>query len=222
MIKELLTKLGSMMSGGVAVDPAKFNDPLALTIAWTPNRRGGANFCTHRLSEIAPERLEFKATATAAVFCAIFAIVGLGIMIAFPAIEWSHGFTSFKPEIIGPMLVGALFAVVGGVMLYAGRAPIVFDKRIGVYWKGRKSPEETFNRSDIKECCELGQIYALQIISERCSSKNGSYYSYELNLVLGDGKRITVVDHGSYSKLREDADKLSAFLGRPIWDGIAQ
>ena len=42
--------------------------------------------------------------------------------------------------------------------------------------------------------------------------------SYELNLVLQDGERLNVVDHGSFDVLREDAAKLGEFLGVPVWD----
>ncbi|MGD9320846.1 MAG: hypothetical protein PVH99_12810, partial [Desulfobacteraceae bacterium] len=47
-----------------------------------------------------------------------------------------------------------------------------------------------------------------------------SYYSYELNLVLRDSKRTNVMDHGDYEKLREDAQTLSQFLEKPVWDAI--
>ncbi|MDP6491172.1 MAG: hypothetical protein QGG69_05335 [Kiritimatiellia bacterium] len=59
-----------------------------------------------------------------------------------------------------------------------------------------------------------------QLLSEYCRSDKSSYYSYELNLVLQDGSRINVVDHGNKTKLREDAATLSEFLGRPVWDAI--
>ena len=203
------------------MDPSRFNDPLALKTGWTPNKSGGSNFCTHRMAEIGPDRLEFKATAAASLFCAVFMITGLGVAVAFTAGQLAHGMRLFSWEIFGAALIGVLFAVIGGIMLYTGRAPIVFDKRSGFYWKGRTSPQESFNAAGIKECAKLKDIHALQIISERCRSKNSSYLSYELNLVLGNGKRLTAVDHGSYPKLREDAEKLSAFLGKPLWDAIA-
>ena len=39
-------------------------------------------------------------------------------------------------------------------------------------------------------------------IRERCTSRNSSYYSYELNLVLDDGSRLNGVDHGNLERLR--------------------
>jgi len=57
-------------------------------------------------------------------------------------------------------------------------------------------------------------------VREHLSSKNGSYWSFELNLVLRDGRRLNVMDHGDYDALRRDADTLAEFLGRPVWDSV--
>ena len=116
------------------------------------------------------------------------------------------------------ILIGGVFATVGGCLLYFGTKPIVFDKVRGVFWKGRKKPGEVFDRRSLKNFTGLEVVHALQIISEYCRGSKSSYYSYELNLVLKDGKRINVVDHGSIRKLREDAEILSKFLSIPVWD----
>jgi hypothetical protein len=39
-----------------------------------------------------------------------------------------------------------------------------------------------------------------------------------LNLILKSGGRINVVDHGNIEKLKEDAQILSSFLSKPVWD----
>jgi hypothetical protein len=119
-----------------------------------------------------------------------------------------------------PMLIGLVFAGVGGGLLYFGTAPIVFDKRERYFWKGRKGPRDVFNPKSLKNLVEIGQIHALQLISEYCRGDKSSYYSYELNLVLEDGKRINVVDHGNLDKVRDQAATLAEFLGRPVWDAI--
>jgi hypothetical protein len=54
--------------------------------------------------------------------------------------------------------------------------------------------------------------------SEFVSGSKNSYHSYELNLVLNDGSRINVVDHGNLERLRSDASTLSRFLDKPVWD----
>ncbi|RWX50781.1 hypothetical protein VU01_12641, partial [Candidatus Electrothrix marina] len=50
------------------------------------------------------------------------------------------------------------------------------------------------------------------------SGNKSSYCSYEINLVLQDGSRINVVDHGKKNRIREDAHALAEFLGKPLWD----
>jgi hypothetical protein len=57
-------------------------------------------------------------------------------------------------------------------------------------------------------------------LTEYVSGNKNSYYSYELNLVLNDGSRINVVDHGNLKQLRSDTQTLSQFLGKPVWDAI--
>ena len=63
----------------------------------------------------------------------------------------------------------------------------------------------------------LSQIHAIQIIPEWVSGKN-SFVSYEINIVLKDFSRHNIVDHGNIKKIREDAEKISMFLGVRMWD----
>ncbi len=61
-------------------------------------------------------------------------------------------------------------------------------------------------------------IHALQLIP----NFDLRYRSYELNLVMSDGKRLHVVVYADRSpnKLREDVTILSRFLGKPVWDAL--
>jgi hypothetical protein len=47
-----------------------------------------------------------------------------------------------------------------------------------------------------------------------------SFYSYEVNLVLKEGKRLSVVDHPTSFLAKEDAQTLSTFLGVDIWANL--
>ncbi|MDD3302814.1 MAG: hypothetical protein PHN31_04600 [Candidatus Gracilibacteria bacterium] len=64
----------------------------------------------------------------------------------------------------------------------------------------------------------INQIHAIQIIKEKVKAKNGSYYSYEFNLILKDSSRINVMDHGNIVKIRSDADQIANRLGLKVWD----
>lgn len=89
--------------------------------------------------------------------------------------------------------------------------PRVFDLSYGYYWRGRiKSGAE--GKELHGEECPLLDIYTVLVISEYCSSgTNNSYYSYELNLVLKNGTRLNVVDHGNKATMLGDAKSLAEF-----------
>lgn len=220
MLKGLAQKLRGLRVETVAFDPAALGDDLARRTEWGPAKSGGASFRTHRLVEVDPTRVEFRATRGAVAFYLIFLLMGLGFAIGFTvaavSADSSQGFPMFLPA-----LIGLVFVAIGGGLMYFGTAPIVFDRRYGEYWKGRVAPNETGNRLELKHHAEFDRIHALQIISERCHSKNSSYYSYELNLVLDDATRMNVIDHGSLDDMRRDAQRLAALLGKPIWDATA-
>ena len=218
MLRDFLLKLKLLGQSKTALDTAKFGDPLALTIEWSPNRSGGTNFRTHKLVEVDFSRVEFKAAIGAILFYALFFFIGLGMGIAF-SIE-NKIIEEFSFESILPVLFSLIFLLAGGLMFWFGTTPIIFDKQVGYFWKGRKSPQDAPEPGSIKTVTLLEDIHALQLLSEYVRGNKSSYYSYEINLVLKDGKRITVIDHGNLKRIREDAQKLSQFLGKPVWDAI--
>jgi hypothetical protein len=218
MFGKLLTKIKQLArERGFHGDPNRFDDPVALQTEWGPAKGGGTNFRTHRLVSTGPERMEFRASLGAKLFYGVFLLVGLGVIAGVASAAIAKGVAGFrKQETIG-ILFGLVFATVGGLLWYFGTAPIVFDRRKGRFWKGRKSPDEVFGKSSLKYFATFEEIHALQLVSEYCSGNKHSYYSYELNLVLADGRRINVIDHG---RIQEDARQLAEFLDKPLWDAI--
>ncbi len=192
-------------------------DPLAAKVEWTPARGGGANFRTSRIVMKDPERLEFRSSLGAKLFCLLFLCSGLAVMILIPISMYREGGLGWNKNTLFPILFGLVFSSVGGGLLYFMARPTVFDRRTGHFWKGWKNPERMLDPEKLNSYTRLNRIHALQILAEYISGKS-SYYSYELNLVLEDGSRINVTDHGDLKKLREDAETLSKFLGKPIWD----
>jgi hypothetical protein len=220
MLNSLLQKLLSLAKKRAAVDPAQFGDPVAEKTAWTPAKRGGANFCTRRFKMKEQYRVVFRPTVGAVVFFLIFAIIGVGVSIGFTLLRVVRDNAPVGTEMIIPAVVGVVFAAVGIGGIVKSISPIVFDLTNGYFWKGRKNPTEEFDLTTRKACVQLGRIHALQIISEYCRGNKNSYYSYELNLVLDDTERINVIDHGNLRKLRQDAQALADFLGVPLWDAV--
>ena len=222
MLKNLIQKLKDIANTrNIPFDPSVFGDPLALQTSWTPAKKGGANFCTHKLVKINPERIEFQASLGAKAFYFLFIIIGFGIMTGFSASIIMSGNSSFKPEVLIPVLFGLVFTIAGCCMFYFGTTPLVFDKYKRAFWKGRsKNDKIMFDRNAFKHYVEFDRIHSLQLIKEYCRNNKSSYYSYELNLVLENTERINVIDHGNPVKLKEDASILAGFLGKPVWDAI--
>jgi len=199
-------------------DPSKFNDPVAEKTEWIPLKRGGTNMKTHNLVEKHPQRVEFKMTVGILLFSILFIIVGVfaGVFISWDVFS---GVAQFTLRDHWPALLFFFsFSGTGLIVLRSGSKPIVFDKHSGFYWKGRTEPDISTAGSEQKDNCRLSDIYAIQILRERVRGDEKSYNSYELNLVKKDGNRLNVVDHGKRDAIRADANKLSEFLGKPVWD----
>ncbi|MFT6213337.1 MAG: hypothetical protein ACJARD_001473 [Alphaproteobacteria bacterium] len=114
--------------------------------------------------------------------------------------------------------------------------PIKFNKKTKCFQKGfsKKLNNTNPRQQDVIKSgffdnisLNMDNIYALQIISETISETTGNsndnhrrtryFKSYELNVVLKDGSRVNILDHGKIERLTEDAQKLSQFLGKPLW-----
>lgn len=186
------------------------DDPVAQSTAWGPLVNGGANFRTRNLVAVDGSRMEFPASLGMRLFAGLFLVVGIGVGVG--GIAGGGWFL---------LLFGAVFASVGGGLLWFATAPVVFDKRQGAFWRGRTAPAETYHRSSLKHYAPLADIHALQILKEHVRGDKNSYDSFELNLVLTDGRRLNVTDHGDYDTLRRNAEVLRAFLERPLWDTVA-
>ena len=195
-------------------------DPVAQKTEWGPCKSGGVSFKTRSLTQPSQHRLEFKPSMIAKVF---------------PIIFLSHALFFLIAQLLTPHLdlLSLIFTIVfslpfvgGGVYLWLKfTRPIIFDRALRSYWKGHKDPERCSERARFDE------IHAVQLISERVhqGSSHGargyrrhgsSYKSYELNLVLRDGRRMNVIDHGSLSVIREDAERVAALLDKPLWDVV--
>ena len=222
MLKELVEKIKKLSRERVPFDSSKFNDPIESQTDWSPLKSGGANFKTHNLVQINSNRIVYKSSIGAKLFYSVFIFVGLALIIGFSLAKNWNDSLDFSFDSIFPILFGSVFAIIGTLLLLYGTKPIVFEKGSGYYWKGRKNPESVYNIHEVKNFTKLKDIHALQIIAEYIRGNKTSYYSYELNLVLNDGSRLNVVDHGNLKKIRQDAQKLSLFLRKPAWDATTQ
>ncbi|SHH56619.1 hypothetical protein [Winogradskyella jejuensis] len=173
------------------------------TVATHPLKSGGSNFRTHKLTEENSCRLVFRPTVFAITFSSIFIFIGLAMLY--------FGYTKYQNNETEYLLFfgGLLFFIVGNIILYHIYQPRVFDKKENIYYKGI-TPNE-------RNSVPLSSIVALQIIGEIIHDDDGSYKSFEINLVLDDSSRKNVTDHGSLKSTIADAQWLSDFLKIPIW-----
>jgi hypothetical protein len=212
MISQLLEELKKLIpKKAMMKDPADWDDPVALKTEWGPLKGGGTNVRTHVMKIQDDGRHVFRPAFGYILFCGIFLVLGLGLLVLIAIND---------PKQWVAMLIGAVFALVGGGMLWFGGRPVAFDRSSGLVWRGWGDPRSDFEhgREVSGTLCRLEEIHALQIIAEVCRGKNSRYKSYELNLVKVDGSRLNVVDHGDIARLRQDAAALGVYLEAPIWD----
>lgn len=222
MFTKFVEKIKTLAKDEPRPTPAAFDDPVARMTEWTPLKSGGANFCTHRLHAVSAYRVEFRPTTGVILFCLLFFLAGLGILIGFGYAWLFHKVAPGQLSFILPTLMGLLFAGLGGALLASQTKPFVFDKLAGQFWTGKGDPSPGYDPDNKKTGTPLHQIQALQLVSERVSGSedHSSYTSYELNLVLKDGHRVNAVDHGNLDTIRRDAATLAGFLGVPLWDAL--
>ena len=189
------------------LDPDSLGDPIALETEWEGVNEGGLNIASHKLVEVSHYRVEFRSTVKVRVVYGVFIAIGLYICI------------SSNSVFSGSVLCGAVFIGVGVLLLFFGSVPFAFDKQLGYFWKGRKDPDEEEKKGSNKTLGRLLDAHAIQLLhkSIRNSGRSSRTDSNELNIVMKDGSRINVLDHGDRPKLLEDAEKLSEFLVQVGW-----
>ena len=156
--------------------------------------------------------MEYRPATGNILFCLPFLGIGLLAFLGLGVFWYLKGFF-LNAYMLLPVAFGSVFVFFDGAFLYRDMVLIVFDRARGFFRRGsKKSP--------------LEDIHALQLIQEECTSGVGSMYanaqffSYEVNVVFRDGRRINVIDYGDLEQTRQEVKKLSNFLGKPLWDAV--
>lgn len=187
------------------LDPACFDDALALQVDWTPLVRGGNNFCTHRArlrQGLRGSTLTFEVTPLVTLVCG--ALVLLGVVLSIGHLLETASVAKAPLLAVAPLA----FSGMGSFFFWQmRRQEACFDRSNQVFMqRGRPMP--------------LREVHALQLLREFVRGNKNSYDSYELNLVCRDGRRLNVIDHSTLHAIRKDARILADYLGVPIWDAI--
>ncbi len=182
------------------------HEPIAQKISWHPIQKDG-NPLTHMILEPIEGTLEFHLDVLSRLFYFSFIILGL-IFTFYATFELlSYNFQSTLWAIpLGFGLTGI------GIYMFSKQAlPHIFDKDKNIYFK----ENENLQREDETP---LDAIHALQIISYTEEEK--AQKQAELNLILKNGKRVYVCSYDSneYERVAKDAEKISQYINKPIWN----
>ena len=219
-----MVKAPALMRQEDEFDPSGFSDPIAKQPEWTP-MEGGASFCTHRLVKVGEDRIEFRPTREGRTFSLVFVLIG-GVLFFALSMGLVTGTMdgTVTPAVLA--VLGCVFTGCGVYGQYLSLTMIVFDRTLGLFWKGRGSMRSAVSGKNVRN---LSDIHALQLLSLHHPSRSGrrggrgmkSYFSHELILVLKDASRVSVVHHGGRQELIQDATILSQSLGLPLWNGLS-
>ncbi len=191
---------------------------------WMPLRGGGQSFKSHMLVKVSDDRLVFKRSLSSSIFYGLSVLAGL-ITMGLSIFGSLLGMSSSGNPLYG-IAFGLLFVGVG-VYLYTKGAPTInLDRKLKALWKGTVDAAVVINKSSIDGYTPLNKLHAVQVIEESVggsgdedSGRSSSYDSYEVNLVMSDGKRVNVLDHGSKKTIDEDSKAIAALFNVPLWDG---
>ncbi|NRB40016.1 MAG: hypothetical protein HRU20_16365 [Pseudomonadales bacterium] len=186
-------------------------DPVADKTHWQVMRGGGANFKTHTLIHTSPHQLLITSSSQMKIFYLVFIAAGINNVV-FNLIKYVQlkglDFALQNPLALFEQFftVGLMFVIVGMAIRYFFAADrFCFDKNTQQLDTGN-------------QLIQLGSLHALQVLEETVGGSDSQVFkSYELNLVLKDGQRLHLMDHGHYSAFNHDAEKLADFLAIPIW-----
>ena len=207
-----------------SVDPSHFGDPVALQTPWSATTVGGASHTSHKLVRITPSRMELHASVEMKLVVFIFLLLTL--------VPTLFAMRDLLTAYLMEAHLEMTFAVLGGLICVplvlvglffeaALRSPAVFDKSKDYFSRGKSSPAP-LDPEHARKTCKISQVHALQLICIRNTHKLDPkvFDSYELNLVLRDGGRVNVFNHGNLEHARAKARMLAGFLAKPLWDAV--
>ncbi|MEP0265203.1 hypothetical protein [Dokdonia sp.] len=199
------------------LNPAIFNHPLAEKTSWEPLKHGGSSHKNVNLIKVDNNTLEYKPNTVSKVFTYLF-LVGPILFLVIRHFVFKND--DNNSEVLF-LLVPIAMTIGGAVTTYFLHRPHKFDKKLGYHYKSYKNPTSKRDIQSSHGWTLLSSVEGIQIIKERVKTKNSSYKSYEINLVLENGSRKNVIDHGNYEAVKKNAKTIADFLGVPYWDAIS-
>lgn len=205
--------------------PPWADDPIAKSIEWTGTAAFGADPSPNpkgamvRIGSVSTTRIEFHPPSTRRWHTAMVFMGVVSYALAFI----STG--SFTTALLAPFICLCL-SVLASLYRRFVADWLVFDKQLGKYWRGKTSPAPATCAVSSEKVGRISDIYALQLIGTRryvgdprmgADSECKEFPTYELNLVLKDRTRLSMVCIDDYGSIDHDARILADFLQRPLW-----
>lgn len=176
---------------------------------------GGGNFKARKLIHESDSRMKVSYSAQGLIFIAIFFLLGLGVL------GWGiqHDLTKTYDILIAGFLVflGGGFVTFSVLMC---EKPAIFDKKMGYFWVGSSKLTDVEKIVQLDRQCRLSDVVAIQTLTKFVDDSDGGCYTHEINLVLKNGHRLSVIVDGDERAVIAEAKKLAVFLeGLPIFSG---
>ncbi|MEO0900077.1 MAG: hypothetical protein AAFY71_26920 [Bacteroidota bacterium] len=198
----------------------RFAHPMAEKVAWAPLKPGGTNVRAEKAVQISAMEVIIKSTFTVKAIALLVFLLGLSMLFLGVAdmINPSQGILEFHGGFL--MLISLLPLWAGNHLIKKVAKRSNFQRENSSFFQ--EKPERAFSIQKIKSSeVSLDNIVAIQLLREYIRSSEGKHFdSYEMNLVLDDGSRVNLMDHGDLRSIRSDAKMIARFLSVPVWDGI--
>ena len=206
--------------------PPWADDPIATSIEWTGTAAFGSDGVANpkgavvRLGTVSASRLEFHPPSPRT-----WHVVMLFIGVVTSIILFLNT-GSLTTALLVPFIC-LMLSVLAEVYTRSIADRLTFDKQLGAYWRGKTVPSPLTGTESTERVGRISDVYALQLVSTRRyvghpqMGVDGSGYkefpTHELNLVLKDATRLSLVCDGDYGRLDRGAKVLAAFLQKPLW-----
>ena len=171
-------------------------DSACNSLSWESASEGGSSFKIKSM-HMKDNQVTFKKSTGFVLFHLPVIIPGLLAFIVgvpFFIIEGILGMVMFM-LVFGSILTGL------GFYSLLKEKPFTINLNSGEYYWGSGEKKSS-----------ISNIYALQLLSKSICNTSSPYTSFELNLALKNGERITVLDHGNYQDVKNSGERLAAIL----------
>lgn len=212
---------------------ARLDDPVAERTEWTPLVRLETHLHTHRLVQDSVSRWSMRPTLSvrlpSGLMCLLFVAIGVMLLVGGVLGLRNPGAVLSQSVWAGLLYLGlgvcGFYVASAGIRQYRWVCqPRVFDLQAKGYWRGAGPPGVGTPEAG-RHSAPLEKVHAVQILGELVRGTRATelrdFMSYEINLVLRDGRRVNVVDHGSLEHIRKDAAAIGDLIGVPVWDATA-